>query len=134
MNTAGHVREPQPAEVGAGDEPVAAEVGRARQAGARLVRGPQRPPEAARLVVDIVRQPLDPGRADDVEAPPPRRPAVGVDRDHRVGVRPVADPRALVDARAHPAVVAPGEHDLGAVGAEHPRGQRATLSVKRASA
>lgn len=118
-----HVREAQATEVGAGDEPVPAEVGGARQAGALLVGAPQRAPQAERLVVDVVGQPFDPRRADDVEPAASSRAAVGVDRDHRVGVRAVADPRAPVDARADAAVGAPGQHHLGALTAEDARGR-----------
>ncbi len=42
-----------------------------------------------------------------------RRPAIGVHGHRRIGMRVVADPRPLVDARADPGVVRPGQHDRG---------------------
>jgi hypothetical protein len=71
--------------------------------------------------VDVIGQPFDPRRADDVEPTPAGRAAVGVDGDHGVGVRAVADPGAPVDARADAAVAVPREHDLGALPAKDPR-------------
>ena len=69
---------------------------------------------------DVVGQPADRRRIDDVEAAARRRPAVGVDRDGGVRVRAVADRCPLGDARS-PAGVRPArEDDVRAGPAENP--------------
>ena len=60
--------------------------------------------EPMRRRVDVVGVPRDQRRHVHVEPAAARRTAVGMNRDRDVGVRPVAEAGALVDARS-PAVV-----------------------------
>src|SRR6266481_6039486 len=99
-----HGGQVQAAEVGADIETSRANVIRKRLAGDGTVFIPDVEPEPAGRTDDLVRVTGHQARFDDLEPRSPRRPAVRVDRDRRVGVSAITDGCALGDAWAHAAV------------------------------
>src|SRR5664280_3443753 len=115
----------RPTQVGPHREAVTAKVVRRRLPSGGGERRVHRLTEPARRRDDRLVVPGYSGRQDDVEAAPAARPAVGVDRDGRGGVRLVADGGPPGDARTPAGVVPTCQHHLcpGAVEpVSHPLG------------